>query len=488
MKKALSKRRQNKHQKLLRGGYAFDSGGFGCTFKDPALKCKNRERIPNAITKLLTTRHANEEYHDTVKFKPFLSKIPNYSDYFLIDDITLCDLDPLTKSDMENFDDECDHPLDSIKSYEINDRLDEVKGINMPYGGINVRKFIDDFVVPNHSINYAMLAELNTSLVDLLLNGILPMNEVNIYHRDLKAGNVLISENKQGRMLAKVIDWGLSGMFSLQKDHNIPDMFLNGSMQFNNPFSNIIFSEEFELMYSDFLLNNPHPSENLIKSFVINYLNMFFTRNGIGHLENMNIIFLTSFIEDVILNSDLPEEDKEILLKQDYVLYYVTNYITEILVEYTKSDNKLYLFKYFKEVFIYNLDVWGFVMVFSPLLRNFTKNKFLTNTEKNISKVLTELFTYLIKSSTTPLDIDYIIGKINSINEFCILESKSKSLSKMKQIELETRFSLTNAIVSNVENNKTNFKKTLNVIKNMLIKKSLSSNYKSGGTTRRKRK
>jgi hypothetical protein len=481
------KNKKYKRKNTLRGGYAFDAGGFGCAFKEPALKCKNKERQKNSITKVLTNKHAKEEYYDTVKFRPLLTKIPNYAKYFLIDNITMCELEPFTKQDLENFDDECDHPLKGIKSYEINSNLDKVKGITMPFGGINVHRFFEK-ITKNGSLNYEMVLQLNKSLIDLLKNGILPMNKVSIYHRDLKAGNVLIVVDRNKNILTRIIDWGMSGVFNILQDQSIPDRFLNGSMQFNNPFSNIIFSEEFELMYSDFLVQNPSPPENLIQSFVINYLNMFFTRYGIGHLENMNMIFLTSFIEDIILGSDLSQSNKEILLKQDYVLYYVTIYITEILVKYTRADNKLYIFQYFKEVFIPNLDLWGFVMVFSPLLRIFTRKKFLSNTERNISKALTDMFTYLIKCSVTVVDVQVIIRKIESINEYCILDTNSKSISNMKQIEPQRQFSLTNAIVSNVQNNKTNFKRTLTVIKNMLIKKSLSApNVKNGGTTRKKK-
>ena len=51
----------------------------------------------------MTIKHANYEYEEITQFIPFLQKIPNYKNYFIIDDITLCEPTKLTESDLENF-------------------------------------------------------------------------------------------------------------------------------------------------------------------------------------------------------------------------------------------------------------------------------------------------------------------------------------------------------------------------------------------------
>ena len=47
-----------------KGGKVIASGGYGCVFS-PALKCKgSSKRENNKITKLMTERHATDEYNE----------------------------------------------------------------------------------------------------------------------------------------------------------------------------------------------------------------------------------------------------------------------------------------------------------------------------------------------------------------------------------------------------------------------------------------
>ena len=54
---------------LATGGKVIASGGFGCVFS-PALKCQgSKSRGKNRISKLLTKKHALEEYNEIQIFK-----------------------------------------------------------------------------------------------------------------------------------------------------------------------------------------------------------------------------------------------------------------------------------------------------------------------------------------------------------------------------------------------------------------------------------
>ena len=46
-----------------KGGEAIASGGFGCVFS-PTIKCKNKKRKTNFISKLMTKKYALEEYKE----------------------------------------------------------------------------------------------------------------------------------------------------------------------------------------------------------------------------------------------------------------------------------------------------------------------------------------------------------------------------------------------------------------------------------------
>ena len=51
------------------GGKLIASGGYGCVFS-PSLKCENQDFINNNnISKLMTTKHAQDEYIQINKYK-----------------------------------------------------------------------------------------------------------------------------------------------------------------------------------------------------------------------------------------------------------------------------------------------------------------------------------------------------------------------------------------------------------------------------------
>ena len=69
-----------------KGGQLIASGGFGCVFY-PSLKCENQDFTDNnTISKLMTTKHAQDEYKQINKYKNILKVIPNYDKYFLLND------------------------------------------------------------------------------------------------------------------------------------------------------------------------------------------------------------------------------------------------------------------------------------------------------------------------------------------------------------------------------------------------------------------
>ena len=99
---------KNKNKINRSGGNALTSGGFGCLFK-PALKCKNSNFVydPNLVTKLMTKKHANDEYNQIQTFKSILEHIPNYQNYFLVDGFSKCEPAELTVDDLKDFDENC---------------------------------------------------------------------------------------------------------------------------------------------------------------------------------------------------------------------------------------------------------------------------------------------------------------------------------------------------------------------------------------------
>ena len=169
-----------------KGGKVLASGGFGCVFT-PALKCEgatSRER--NKVSKLMTEKHAIQEYEEINKYKRILETVPNYEDYYLLYDINICRPAKLTASDLQNFKKCTALPKKNITKKNINESLDKMMTLNMPNGGLPV----DDYLYDDGS--FQKIYDVHVSLVKLLKKGIVPMNDKNIYHSDIKDANILV--------------------------------------------------------------------------------------------------------------------------------------------------------------------------------------------------------------------------------------------------------------------------------------------------------
>jgi len=278
------KTKKNKIKKL--GGRAIESGGYGCVFK-PALKCKDEEREPNQISKLMLKRNAKTEYDDIVKFLPYLKKIPDYEKYFLVYDITTCKPGRLDEEDLEGFDEKCSSLTKrKIKKDTVNEEenLRTLSIVNMPYGGVDVGRVIEQ-VFSKDRIDYAKLVELNNKLLELLKNGILPMNQKqHIYHCDLKDSNIIVDQE----MNTRLIDWGLSCKYD--DESTVPDILKRRPFQYNVPFSNVLFNNMFEDSYKEFLTKNNAPTYFETREFVVNYVFKWIDERGPGHLKSINSI------------------------------------------------------------------------------------------------------------------------------------------------------------------------------------------------------
>ena len=409
----------NKTMKMkIQGGSVIGSGGFGCIF-DPELKCKNKtKKSKGRITKLMKKSSVEKEYKEITKFKPLLDKIPNYSNYFLIDGFSVCVPDKLTKNDLENFNKKCS-ALKKIKltPSNINDNLDKLYSLNMPYGGIDVDDYIEKI-----SSNSNKMISLNHTLIDLLQNGIEPMNQKGVLHCDLKSSNILVKEENNDKLITRIIDWGLSTHYN--KGSIIPERIKNRPFQYNVPFSNILFNDTFNKLYTSFLkqLTDTQTFENT-KLFVIDFVLKWVHERGQGHLKLIT----------TILYSIYDDEYNEFKFNKDKTLAYnnsleiIFKYLTEIIITFTK-DNVFDSKTYFSNVFIKNLDVWGFIMTYIPFFEhiNITENNSHTHLIKNKFK---SLINILITHNDKPIIISEVVELLYSLDTiFHHLPTNNKSI------------------------------------------------------------
>ena len=394
------------------GGKVIASGGYGCVF-NPALKCQgSSKRQANKVSKLMTERHALEEYEEINEIKDKLNSIPNYKDYFLIYDVTLCHPAKLQASDLTAYTKCTALPKEEITKKNINTKLDEVMSLNLPNGGLPVDDYIYEYP------GYDNLYKTHMSLVNLLKKGIIPMNNRHIYHSDIKDSNILL-DNSETPLKTRLIDWGLTVEYVPQRTIPFPKKWRNRPLQFNVPFSVLIFTDLFYEKYSKYLEDGGKVQETALKPFVISYLNKWIKERGSGHYKFINEIMFLLYSSEL---TSISEPNKPVVIETEITMPYIIDYIVDVLLHYTKfkGDGSLNLREYLDDVYIKIVDIWGFITAYYPLLEMFSNNYFnLNENELKIFKQLQHIFNeYLYKPRHEPIDIDELLKDFKILGNF----------------------------------------------------------------------
>jgi hypothetical protein len=433
------------------GGKVVASGGYGCVFSPP-LKCEGSlKRERGKVSKLMTEPYAIKEYEEIISVRSKLDTIKDYQDYFLIDDLKICKPDKLSKNDLTNFTNKCKAMRKmNIKKNNINENLDKLMIINMPYGG----KPIDDYLYDNGS--FKTIYEVHKSLFRLLKKGIIEMNKKNVFHADIKDSNVLIDNN----FYSKLIDWGLVVQYTPFLNNPFPKTWRNRPIQFNVPFSVIIFTDDFVEKYTHFIKYGGKIEETELKPFIIDYINFWMKKRGGGHYKFINEVMYILFSETFpsVSKNDMPK-----IIETQVTMPYIVDYILDVLIHFTKfrTDGSLNLREYFDNVFIKIVDIWGFINVYYPILEIFSNNaSSLTEKELNIFNKLKYIFLeYLYKPRHEAININMlyldlqeltnliklkVVNKKNKYNTLTINNSKIGGL-KTKKLR-KTKNSITNTL------------------------------------------
>jgi hypothetical protein len=375
------------------GGEAVGSGSYGCVFR-PALKCESKENRTQGVSKLMVNKKAAAEFQEITKFIPIIKQIENNKDYFLIPK-GICQIDKLTDDDTTKFDNKCKNAFHGkFNESNVNNNLKKFKIINLPDGGNDV----EIWARQQHKMKD--IIDINNGLIRLLKRGIIPMNNLNLYHTDIKDTNVLVGNDNKIR----IIDWGLSGI--VDDIEHIPSFLSHRPLQFNMPFSCVLFNHRTIHEIGDLCSKNKTLTKIRINDFIKKHYNSYIKREiGEGHYDYLNNIFSES------LSKFGNKHFNDILF----------NYLTDIIYHYGQGGQ--FNFKEYFKVFLKNADVWGFITIYLALVHIKDSDLYrFSNQLKNV------ILKHLLKAPEKCINVTELSRDLKSLNKLVNMKKSNNKL------------------------------------------------------------
>ena len=428
------------------GGF-FAAGKFGCAAK-PGFKCAyppNNERAE--ISKLMTQEEAYHEWKEIEKFKKRVAKIPQHENYFLLTKTTKCDTPIMYPSDFNNI-----KVCESVKFHHrkkrgdfglipegppisrnyivqsnvgLVDKSDKLRfktdpryyfsSIQMQDGGTNVKEFLKTITTKEE------LSKLNAAIVELITNGIFPMNRkpVNIIHNDVKLDNLVFDGTH-----VRLIDWGLANVLYEQGYNLYP--FVR-----NHPYYAIFFFDDFKMPE----VLNTHDDGPIADQLLGLKENEDFINEIISYLTDEIVLKLTNLTSKdeirellignlkYILSKLFPDEEKP-ARDTDFLIQLSDHFPGDNYDRY--SDLIATLSLYYDSIYTKNADIYGLILDYLLKLKELKDQgkfgfvedtviqsifeKFILGREYffkpyDINSIKTELFK-LVPRPPQPLSID----------------------------------------------------------------------------------
>lgn len=407
---------KNKKNKI--GGKVIGSGGYGCVFL-PALKCNNSNMNNNqnelTISKVMDNEDADSEYKKINDFKNILKIIPNYEKYFMLNITEMCHPKHFSNDDLINYNSKCSELIRrGLKHENINNNLTKIKTINMPFGGNQIGKFI------RQNYNSSDLIKLNNSLIKLLKYGIIPMNELNVFHADIKDSNVLALKNKYGEIETKIIDWGIS--YAYNNSNNLEEISrkIGKGVQFNSPISVVLFDSLFNIYFNEFFKNKPEWNYKNVQIFSANYLNKYVLKykNKLDHLKLM-LLFI-----DMLKTVNTPLFGNKKISSTSYIVMYISDIIFKFTNNYVFSK-----INYVNQVYLKNVDVWGFLTIYIEIFELISNNTPNNSNNAILAKIKNIVLNTLFENSNKPINKEELINKLLDLN----IDLKKININGIKQ-------------------------------------------------------
>ena len=407
----------------MEGGKVIASGTYGCIL-NPALPCKGEtERPKNTVSKLMLDYNAETEMDEINKIAKLTKSVPNHNNYYILNQIKMCDPSKLKMADLTDFKKKCGAMTrKNISTHNVNNPsvIRHLRILQLPDGGFDITHYFSE-----KKLSPALFVKINNALILLLQKGIVPLQSVGVLHQDIKAHNIVYSKKND---MAKIIDWGLATTI---KGNRIPLHTRGWPILFNQPFSNKVFDYAIQKLFFDmtktlsftlrlkgyygndlysYLL--PIVSKNIYDATLTNHEKINRAYRGLGHIPYLELI-LKTVAKDHLADQQIVDNINASSLKVIGVI--VSRQIAAALLAYSIKDNKLRVFKekdYFNEVYRHNCDIYGFVSTYVEIILNQSMPKSLRRKAFDIySKYcLTTQFAY------TRIDVNELSKDLADLN------------------------------------------------------------------------
>jgi len=414
----------------MKGGNVIGEGAYGCVF-DPALLCEGeKERPKGFITKMLDIDNFNQEWKSIQDADEVIKLIPNNQNYFIVNQVKPCVNPTYDDSiDLSNFSDKTCNALTKQRFpskpgevVSVETQINRLKaatksnifqGLSMPNGGPDVNKYTkpqkfspEDFI------------DLNNALIDLIVNGVIPMNNGGLLHLDTKAANIVYD----GRF-ARLIDWGLAAKVNPRTISGI-DKDISPTIMVNRPFTNILFIRKGRnLVLVDYINHNILPSlsgatkdemaidfKKKLRSTILQSVDVM--RRNLNSKINGHL----SYIADVAYRGNVDEVLDVIAIQIAYTV------LEQCLNDELRIVDYFNLVKYVEDVYRHNVDIYGVITCYLTLLTN--SHKDIVRTTKIAGVLDTNVITkylYSDKSASKAYNINELIADLRGLNSNSVL-------------------------------------------------------------------
>ena len=201
----------------------------------------------------------------------------------------------------------------------------------------------------------------------------------------------------------------------------------------------VLFNKDFLLLYNNFLeltsLQNKNPDYFQIREFVINYIFIWNDIRGTGHLSAINEMIKKLTIHELIAIKK--DKIKAHFIEYEFTYYYIVEYLSKILEKYTNNGN-LDLMMYFENIFLKNIDIWGFVMVYIVLYEELYKSFDELNEYQMefINKIKYIIIHFLYENPIDPIDISSLVNELTNLNKVIEKFGIEKTSKKLEYVSI----------------------------------------------------